>query len=74
MRAFFSALREAAAGPVSMIVGSLPIEAKPRMHARGLSPSFFAARGLPRSTAAAPSTIPLEFPAVWMCRIASTSG
>ena len=64
MRASFSALRLAAAGPVSMMVGSLPIEANERIRARGCRPSLRPALRLPTSTAAAPSTMPLELPAV----------
>ena len=40
MPARFSAFSEAGAGPVSMIAGSEPIEAKERMRARGFSPAF----------------------------------
>ena len=74
MPARFSALRLAPAGPVSMIVGSLPIDANARIRARGLMPAFRAARLLPSSTAAAPSTMPLELPAVCTWWIASTCG
>ena len=74
MPARFSALRAEPAGPVNMIVGSLPIEAKARIRARGVMPALRAARRLPTSTAAAPSTMPLELPAVWTWLMASTSG
>ena len=74
MPARFSALRAEPAGPVSMMVGSLPIEANARMRARGLRPAFFAAFLLPTSTAAAPSTMPLELPAVCTWWMTSTSG
>ena len=51
-------------GPVSMMVGSLPIEANERMRARGLRPSRSPISRVPINTPAAPSTIPLELPPV----------
>ena len=45
-----------------------------KMRARGVSPAFRAAFLLPSSTAAAPSTMPLELPAVCTWLIDSTSG
>ena len=64
MPARFSTRLLAPAGPVSMMVGSLPIDAKPTMRARGRIPDLRAARLLPTSIAAAPSTMPLELPPV----------
>ena len=63
MPALASALRQAAVGPVSMMVGSLPITAAARMRARGLRPAFLPPSSLPISISAAPSTMPLELPA-----------
>jgi len=40
MPARFNAFSEAGAGPVSMIAGSEPIEAKERIRARGMRPAF----------------------------------
>ena len=71
---FSSFCVHAAPGPVSMIVGSLPIDANARMRARGFRPAFVPKRLLPTSTAAAPSTMPLELPAVCTWSIASTCG
>ena len=62
MRAAFSARCEAGAGPVNMMVGSEPMDAKERMRARGLRPVLRPKAALPMSTAAAPSTMPLELP------------
>ena len=56
----------AGTGPVSMIVGSVPILQVARMRARGFSPMARPNSALPISKAAAPSTIPLEFPAWWI--------
>jgi hypothetical protein len=50
-------------GPVSIIAGSEPILAKARIFARGLRPAALPASFEPMSTAAAPSTMPDEFPA-----------
>ncbi len=68
------ALRAAGAGPVSMMVGSLPTTAALTILARGVSPRSAAARSLPISIAAAPSTIWEELPAVCTCRMRSTVG
>ena len=51
-------------GPVSMMVGSEPTIACATMRARGFSPSAFAFSAVMTSTAAAPSLIWLELPAV----------
>ena len=51
-------------GPVSMMVGSEPTIAWATMRARGLRPSCFAFSAVITSTAAAPSEIWLELPAV----------
>src|SRR5690606_3687102 len=61
-------------GPVSMIVGSVPIFAVARMRARGVRPCFSPNALLPISTAAAPSTMPEELPAWWMWLIRSRCG
>ncbi|MCY1448266.1 hypothetical protein D9M71_649230 [compost metagenome] len=68
------ARKEAGAGPSSMMVGSEPMEAKLRIRARGLRPRRSPASRLPTSTAAAPSTIPEELPAVCTWSISKTSG
>ena len=52
------------AGPVSMMVGSVPIDENPLIFARGARPRTSPASLLPTSIAAAPSTIPLELPPV----------
>src|SRR4051812_41822789 len=70
--AFASALRVAGAGPVSMITGSAPDTAALRIRARGVSPLRRPASSLPTTTSAAPSTMPLELPAVCTCSIRST--
>ena len=69
-----SAFLVAGIGPVSMIVGSAPESAVATMRPRGTRPSALPIASLPISTAAAPSTIPDELPAVWTCSIRSTSG
>ena len=74
MPARFSAFSEDGAGPVSMIAGSEPIEAKERMRARGFSPAFSPNSLVPIRMAAAPSTMPDELPAWWTWLIFSTSG
>ena len=51
-------------GPVSMMVGSVPILAVARMRARGLRPSCSPSSLLPIRTAAAPSTMPEMLPCV----------
>ena len=72
MPALASALRQAGVGPVSMMVGSLPITAAARMRARGFSPALRAALVEPTSISAAPSTMPDELPAWCMCSMRST--
>ena len=52
-------------GPVSMIEGSDPIEAAPRIFARGFRPSALPASSEPISTPADPSTMPELLPGVW---------
>ena len=66
------ALREAGAGPVSMIVGSAPERAVATIRARGVSPLRSPAASLPTRTSAAPSTMPELLPAWWTCSIFST--
>ena len=61
-------------GPVSMIVGSVPILAVARIRARGLRPWRTPKSRLPISTAAAPSTMPEELPAWWTWLIRSRCG
>ena len=51
-------------GPVSIITGSTPASAKVWKRARGVRPSLFAFFSLMMSTAAAPSVICDELPAV----------
>ncbi|MNR42153.1 hypothetical protein D3C85_1606360 [compost metagenome] len=63
MRARLSAASAAGAGPVSMMVGSLPMVPKDTTRARGFSPSRSAISREPIRTAEAPSTMPDEFPA-----------
>ncbi len=74
MPASLSAFSAENDGPVSMIVGSLPTEAKERMRARGFSPSRWPTSALPISTAAAPSTMPEELPAWCTCSMRSSCG
>ena len=57
-----------------MMVGSVPILAVARMRARGLRPCFSPNSLFPIRTAAAPSTMPEEFPAWWMWLIFSRCG
>ncbi|MNN88019.1 hypothetical protein D3C81_2056500 [compost metagenome] len=61
--AFSKALRAAGAGPVSMIVGSVPTSAVARTLARGFKFCSFTAFSEANKTTAAPSTIPDELPA-----------
>ncbi|MNF05496.1 hypothetical protein D3C80_2052370 [compost metagenome] len=63
-----------ATGPVSMMVGSEPIEAVPTMRARGLSPIFSPISLVPISRPEAPSTMPELLPAWWTWLTASISG
>ena len=70
--ALASALRDAGAGPVSMIVGSAPDTAVETMRARGVSPSAVPTSSVPIATSAAPSTMPEELPAWWTWSIRST--
>ena len=72
MPALASALRQAGVGPVSMMVGSLPITAAARMRARGFSPAMAPPSFEPTSISAAPSTMPDELPAWCMCSMRST--
>ena len=58
-------MRVTSSGPVSMIEGSEPIEAAPRILARGFRPSALPASRVPISTPAEPSTMPEELPGVW---------
>ena len=64
--AFLRTLAVAGIGPSSIRVGSVPTAAVATMRARGLRPSSFAFSALITSTAAAPSEIWLELPAVIM--------
>ena len=64
MPAFFSTFCVAGIGPVSMITGSEPTIICSTMRARGFSFSSFTFCSEATSTAAAPSTMPLELPAV----------
>ena len=59
-----SSLRVAGIGPVSMITGSTPTVVWSTIRARGLRPSAFAVSADISSTAAAPSEICDELPAV----------
>ncbi|MNN63071.1 hypothetical protein D3C81_1784200 [compost metagenome] len=61
-------------GPVSMIDGSEPIEAAPRILARGFRPRALPASSEPIRTPAEPSTMPEELPGVWTWLTRSTSG
>ena len=61
-------------GPVSMIVGSVPILAVALMRARGFRPWRTPKSREPISTAAAPSTMPEELPAWWTWLIRSRWG
>ena len=70
--ALASALRDAGAGPVSMIVGSAPETAAARIRARGVRPRSVPTCSLPIATSAAPSTMPEELPAWWTWSIFST--
>ena len=54
-------------GPSSISTGSVPTTACARMRARGLIPRLFAFSSDMSSTAAAPSEIWLELPAVMEC-------
>ncbi len=51
------------AGPVNMIVGSVPVDEKPTIFALGVNPNSSPISFVPTITALAPSTITLEFPA-----------
>ena len=62
--AFFKTFCVAGIGPVSMMVGSEPTMACATIRARGRSPRDFAFSAVITSTAAAPSLIWLELPAV----------
>ncbi len=61
-------------GPVSMIVGSVPILAVALIRARGLRSWRTPKSRLPTSSAAAPSTMPEELPAWWTWLIRSRCG
>ena len=61
--AFFNAFSAESAGPVSIIVGSEPIDAKDRILALVFNSYLSAIFLLPIKTPAAPSTIPEELPA-----------
>jgi hypothetical protein len=61
-------------GAVSMISGSLPSVATARMRARGLMPRSLMKRSDASATTAAPSTMPLELPAVCTCWMALACG
>jgi hypothetical protein len=50
-------------GPVSIIVGSVPIFSEAKTRARGFKPDFIPNSLDPIKVAEEPSTIPLEFPA-----------
>jgi len=62
--AFLSALSDAGPGPTSIIVGSVATKPMETILARGFSPDRRPISSEPTKTAAAPSTIPDEFPAV----------
>ena len=64
MPASRNAFCEAGVGAVSMMIGSLPAVAMASIRARGLRPWVFTYSSDASRTAAAPSTIPLELPAV----------
>ena len=61
--ALAKALRAAGAGPVNIMVGSLPTNAVAKTLARGFSPCSWTAFSEASKTSAAPSTMPDEFPA-----------
>ncbi len=61
--AFSRAFRAAGAGPVNMMVGSVPTSAVDNTLARGFKPCSLTAFSEATRTTAAPSTIPDEFPA-----------
>ena len=64
MLSFFISFCVAATGPIPMILGSTPARAPPTHVAIGLTPSSLAFSSLITTTAAAPSLIPEELPAV----------
>ena len=74
MPSFFRSFSVTSEGPVSMIDGSEPMEAMPLTRARGLRPRASPMSLVPKSTPAAPSTMPEELPAwcTWVMR--STCG
>jgi hypothetical protein len=74
MPASVSALCEAGAGALSMITGSAPQVAVARILPRGFRPCALTNSSLASATAAAPSTMPLELPAVCTCWIVLTCG
>ena len=61
--AFSNALRAAGAGPVNIMVGSVPTNAVASTLARGFKPCSLTAFSEANNTTAAPSTIPDELPA-----------
>ena len=61
---FFSALREAGAGPMPITFGSTPTDANALILASGVNPSSFAFASDITSNAAAPSFSPDALPAV----------
>src|SRR5437762_13978744 len=62
--AFSRQRRDAGTGPMPMIDGSTPDEAKALIFAKGFNPNCAARSALMTSTAAAPSLIPEALPAV----------
>ena len=64
MPARFSALLVAGRGPIPITAGSTPATAMLFILANGFNPNFFTAASLAKSIAAAPSFMPLLFPAV----------
>ena len=68
-----NSLRIAGTGPMPMMRGSTPAEAHPMMRASGVTPSAAHAAALISTTAAPPSVMPDEVPAVMMPGCPSTS-
>src|SRR3546814_19747323 len=71
MPTFFNAFSVTAAGAVSMIVGSDPLDAKPLIFARGFRPAFSPNSFEPTSHAPDPFQFPDELPTVRKCLRAS---
>src|SRR5438105_5142067 len=64
--ASFSAFCEEGTGPIPMVLGSTPATVQDTMRPTGFNPRSLAVFSRATTTAAAPSTIPLAFPAVTM--------